>query len=96
MREKLVNIKKKHEWSTKGGYIAPIFVLSTPGSELLKYMREVAKREAKDVINFKIIEIGEMTLQSELQRSNPTSTPGCTEADCLACKQGRYHRANVK
>ena len=51
-------IKKKHEWSTKGGYIAPIFIPSTPGGELLKAMREVAKREAKEGINFKIVEMG--------------------------------------
>ena len=35
-----------------------------------------------------------------LQRYNPTSKPGCTKVDCLACKQGRgkggnCHRANV-
>ena len=28
--------KKKHTWSTKGGYVAPIFVPPTPNGELAK------------------------------------------------------------
>ena len=92
--------KKRHEWSTKGGYIAPIFIPSTPGSELLRSMREVAKREAKEGIHFKIVEMGGRTLKAELQRSNPTATPGCAKDDCVVCETGRggggqCHKNNV-
>ena len=91
---------KRYEWSTKGGYIAPIFVPSSPGGELAKEMRRVAQAEATKEIRFKIVEMGGRTLKSELQRSNPTATPGCTEEDCLGCSEGRgrggkCHRNNV-
>ena len=38
--------------------------------------------------------------KSELQRSNPTATPGCGKEDCIGCniergKGGRCHRNNV-
>ena len=63
-------------------------------------MREVAKREARGGINFKVVEMGGRTLKSELQRSNPTATPGCTKNDCVACEPGRgeggqCHRSNI-
>ena len=91
---------KKYEWSTKGGYIAPIFVPSSPGGELAKEMRRVAQTEATKDIKFKIVEMGGRTLKSELQRSNPTATPGCDEEDCLGCGEekgrgGQCHRSNV-
>ena len=92
--------RKRHEWATKGGYIAPIFVPSTPGSELMKRMRQVVDRESKKELRFKIVEMGGRTLKSELQKSNPTATPGCEEKDCLGCraekgKGGQCHRNNV-
>ena len=92
--------RKKHEWSTKGGHIAPIFVPTTPGGTLMKMMREVAEKEAKEGIRFKIVEMGGRTLKSMLQKSNPTATPGCAEEDCVGCKDGRgkggqCHRKNV-
>jgi hypothetical protein len=34
--------KKMHSWGTKGGCIAPIIIPSTPNSELLHMLREVA------------------------------------------------------
>ena len=92
--------RKKNNWATKKGHIAPIFVPATPGSELAKSMREIAEREAKDGIHFNIVEMGGRTMKSELQRSNPTATPGCEKADCLACVEdrgagGKCHKNNV-
>ena len=65
--------KKKHEWAKRGGHIAPIFVPATPGSELLKAMRQVAEEEGKgkEGIRFNIIETGGRTLKREMQKSNP-------------------------
>ena len=81
--------RKKLEWSSKGGHIAPIFVPATPGGELMKTMKKVADREAKEGIHFKVVEMGGRTLKSELQKSNPIATPGCDEANCLGCTTGR-------
>ena len=80
---------KRKNWATKNGHIAPIFVPATPGGELARRMRRVAEKEKKDGIHFNIIEIGGRTLKSELQKSNPTATPGCDKEDCLPCSNGR-------
>ena len=92
--------RKKHDWAMKDGHIAPIFVPTTPGGTLMKRMREVAEKEAREGIRFKIVEVGGRTLKSELQRSNPTATPGCDKEDCLGCnvergKGGKCHKNNV-
>ena len=91
---------KKKEWATKKGHIAPIFVPATPGGELAREMRKIADREAKHGIHFNIMEIGGRTLKKEIQRSNPTATPGCKKEDCLGCKEGRgkggkCHKNNI-
>ena len=44
--------------------------------------------------------MGGRTIKRELQRSNPTATPGCDLPDCACCKDGRgkggpCHRNNV-
>ena len=49
----------------------------------------IAEKEKKDGIHFNIVEIGGRTLKSELQKSNPTATPGCDKEDCLPCSNGR-------
>ena len=46
------------------------------------------------------MEVGGRTLKAELQRSNPTATPGCRKDDCLPCSNGRgkggkCHKNNV-
>ena len=92
--------KKKYNWATKGGHLAPIFVPTTPGGKLLKMMRKVAEEEAGEGVKFKIVEIGGKTIKRQLQRSNPTGTPGCSADDCLACSKdrgsgGNCRRANV-
>ena len=81
--------KKKYDWSTKGGYIAPIFVPPTPNSELANSLKTIAESEAESGVNFKIIETGGISLKSILQRSNPLETAGCESEDCLPCKPGR-------
>ena len=91
---------KKKEWATKKGHIAPIFVPATPGGGLAREMRDIADREAKYGIHFNIMEVGGRTLKSEIQRSNPTATPGCNKSDCLGCKEGRgkggkCHKNNI-
>ena len=53
--------KKKYEWSTKGGHIAPIFVPPTPNSELANSLRMIAENEAELGVNFKIVETGGLT-----------------------------------
>ena len=37
--------RKRHNWSTKGGHIAPIFVPPTPNGELVQTIREIADKE---------------------------------------------------
>ena len=88
--------KKRHNWSTGGGCIAPIMIPATPDSELLKMLREVANREADTGLRFKIVETGGRTIKSEIQVSNPTATPGCQSGDCLACKGGRGTGGNCR
>ena len=63
--------KKRNNWSTGGGCIAPIMIPATPDSELQKMPREVANRQADAGLRFKIIETGGRTIKSEIQVSNP-------------------------
>ena len=69
--------KKKYEWSTKGGHVAPIFVPPTPNGVLAKNLREIAEYEAESGVNFKIVETGGLSMKSILQKSNPMKTVGC-------------------
>ena len=75
--------------------MAPIFVPATPRSELLKRMRKAAEETEKEGIKFTLVEMGGRTLKSELQRSNPTATPGCNLADCHCCKGEEGKGANA-
>ena len=98
-RQRNKNIKK-HTWAKKGGHIAPIFVPATPGSLLLKALRQVAEKEGKEGIRFNVVETGGRTMKRELQKSNPTAPPGCSKDDCLCCvgergRGGPCHKANV-
>ena len=70
-------------------FIAPIIVPSTPNSELLQILKEVAEQEAVPGLKFKVLERGGLTVQHKVQKSNPSATPGCQDADCLPCKDGR-------
>ena len=82
-------VDKRHNWSAKGGFIAPIFVPATPGGELAKELKAIAEREEVAGMKFKIVETGGTTVKQTVQKSNPTATPGCPFNDCLACKNGR-------
>ena len=81
--------KKKHSWGTKGGCIAPIIVPSTPNSELLHMLREVADRDVMPGLRFKLVERGGTMVKWTLQNTNPTTMGGCASGDCQACKGGR-------
>ena len=81
---------KRHSWSSKGGYIAPIFVPSTPDGELASRLRTIVEEEQRTVgLRFKIVEQGGITIKKRAQKSNPTATPGCPDIDCIPCKGGR-------
>ena len=71
--------KERQNWATRGGYIAPIIIPSTPDSELLKIMREVGQSEAEPGLRFRIEERGRVTIKKKLRRSNPTAKSGCAE-----------------
>ena len=81
--------KKRYEWSTKGGHIAPIFVPPTPNSELANSLRIIAENEAELGVKFKIVETGGLSMKSIMQKSNPLKNIGCDNQDCLPCKDGR-------
>ena len=98
--QKRAKESKRHNWAKKGGYLAPIFVPATPGSKLLKMMKERAKETEKEGIRFNLIEAGGTTIRREIQKSNPTATPGCSKVDCWCCKEergggGPCHKSNV-
>ena len=81
--------KKKHNWGTKGGYIAPIIIPSTPDSELLQMLREVTETDMMPGLKFKLVERGGTMVKWTLQNTNPTAMPGCSSRECPACKWGR-------
>ena len=91
--------KKKRNWSTKGGYIAPIIIPSTPDGTLAKMLKEVAEEEAENGIKFKIIEKGGLTVEKMLQKPNPTSSGKCGKDNCILDKQRSSdtmcHKSNV-
>jgi hypothetical protein len=88
--------KKKHNWSRKGGYIAPIFIPPTPNSELAKSLRDIANKEAEAGVHLNIIETGGLSMRRLLQKSNPLQTPGCDDTQCLPCQSGRGEGGNCR
>ena len=92
--------KKKRNWSSKGGYIAPIIIPATPNGELASMLQKVVDEECDKKLRFKVIEKGGAKIKRKLQISNPLETPGCTDEKCLACKQergkgGKCRKSNV-
>ena len=91
---------KRKEWASKRGHTAPIFVPATPGGELTKLMKKVADKEAGEGIHFNIVEMSGRRMKNELQKSNPTASPGCEKSDCMGCKEGKgkggkCHKTNI-
>ena len=80
--------KKEKNWATKDGCVAPIIIPSTPNSELLMMLREVAQAEALPGLKFKIVEKGGRKVRRTVQNSNPTASSSCQAGDCLVCKGG--------
>ena len=87
---------KKNNWSSKGGYIAPIMVLPTPNGELAEILRGVVEQEKQSGLKFKIMETGGVTIKSWLQKSNPFATPGCADTSCVPCKGDRGVGGNCR
>ena len=88
--------RKKYDWSTRGGHIAPIFVPPTPNSELAHSLKAIADSEAEAGVHFKIVETGGLSMRSVLQKSNPLQTSGCDRENCLPCSQGRGEGGNCE
>ena len=89
-------------WHRKGGYDVPVFVPSTPKSELatrIKHMEEVSGRNGQRCIRFRVVETGGVSLRQMLQRSNPWAGKKCGRDDCFPCtsgdKGGECGRSNV-
>ena len=88
--------RKERNWATRWGFIAPIIIPSTPNSELLKMLRDVAKSEAEPGLKFRIVERGGVTVKRQVQSSNPTGQLGCQSGDCPACQGGRGQGGNCR
>ena len=80
--------KKKYNWGTRGGCIAPIIIPPTPHSELIHMLQEVAKAESLPGQKFKVVERGGKTVKRAVQKSNPTASGRCQGGDCMACNGG--------
>ena len=91
--------QKKRNWSTKGGFLAPIIVPATPNGQLAKMIKVAAESEQKSGIKFKVIEKGGRTLGNLLQKSNPTASNKCGKQNCFMDQQVEEaklcHKSNV-
>ena len=56
VQRKKQKARKQRNCATKGGFIAPIIIPSTPNSELLNILKEVAKSEAEPGLKFRLVE----------------------------------------
>ena len=89
LRQKNKYFKKKR-WFRKGGYDVPLFVPHTPRGELAKKMKEKeAQNNQGRTIRFRIVEMGGITLEQKLRRSNPWAGENCGRPRCFPCKIGR-------
>ena len=88
--------RKQRNWATKGGFIAPIIIPSTPNSELLNILKEVAKSEAEPGLKFRVVERGGVPVKRQVQNANPTGQMGCQSIDCPACHWGRGQGGNCR
>ena len=81
--------RKRQSWSRKGGYIVPIFVLARTKCEFAAQLRGISESESEAVFKLRIFEDGGRTIKSHFQKSNPISSQGCDNVDCLACQDGK-------
>ena len=79
----------KNTWSSKGVFVAPIFVPPTPNGELAARLRKIATTKAEPGVNFRIVETGGRSMKRMLQVSNPMETAGCENQNCLPCRSSR-------
>ena len=56
VERKKEKIREKHNWSNRGGHIAPIFVPPTSNGKLARELRYIAESEAG--VLFKVVETG--------------------------------------
>ena len=65
VERKKKKVAKKHNWSSKGGYIAPIMVPSTPNGELAGILRELVEKDNHDSLKFTIVDCGDRGCDSK-------------------------------
>ena len=87
LQRKRKKMAKSINWHKSGGYHVPLFVPSTPNSELAKRIKAVEERNTQRCIRFKVVEMGGTSVKSLLQRSNPWSGGQCGKDDCFPCKR---------
>ena len=90
-------VAKRISWHKAGGYDIPLFVPATPGSQLVKQLKEVEERSCTErKIKFRFEEIAGTSMTSILQKSDPWAGGSCA---CCACcmgeKGGDCRRNNV-
>ena len=54
-----------------------------------------ADKEAVGRLKFKILEMGGKRVRNEVQKSNPTATPGREHGDCVACLDRLFYVVSV-
>ena len=67
---------------------------------MAKAMKKIADKEASEGIHFNIIEKSGKRMKAQLQKSNPTATPGCKKDECMGCREkegggGNCHKSNI-
>ena len=80
--------RKKPTWSQ---YV-PAWAIKTKGDPCKKDCgcgQRSGLTEKQEGLKFKVVESWGRSIAREVQKSNPTATPGCSNTDCVACKPGR-------
>ena len=92
-------VAKRISWHKAGGYDVPLFVPATPGSQLVKQLKEVEERSCTDrKIKFRFEERAGTSMKSILQKSDPWAGGSCGDDMCFPCrgeKGGDCRRNNV-
>ena len=84
IKRKKEKVWRKKNWSTKGGYIAPIIVPATPNGELARMIKKLLRLTM---------------IEKSLQNPNPSATNKCGKINCFIDNQpggGKLcHKSNV-